>query len=583
MLAAILAFSAAATTMSMTSPAAAQSADSRMDWWREARFGMFIHWGLYAITAGEWAEKGVSGVGEWIMYHGKVPANEYKPLANRFNPVQFSAKEWVGIAKAAGMKYIVITSKHHDGFALFNSKDSDFDVMATPFQRDILKELADECRAQGVRLCFYYSIMDWTHPAYSPRRPWDPRPELGQPDMDRYVEYMKGQLTELVTKYGDIGVLWFDGEWEDTWNHERGKDLYEFLRKLKPNLIINNRVDKGRSGMAGLTTGDHVGDFGTPEQEIPGTGLPGVDWESCMTMNDTWGFKKADHNWKSTDTLIHMLIDIASKGGNFLLNVGPTAEGLIPTPSADRLKQMGDWLRVYGESIYGTQAGPFRKRPWGGCTQKPLASGGTRLYLHMVTFPHDNLIDLANLKNKIVRAGVVGREGSIVKVDGKRLAVPNESFDATAGVLYVDIEGKPDVDNTIRQAADGTMALAAADATIHGATARYEHGNQRDNIGFWTNKDDWVSWEFQLAAPGRFKVEVISSCEPTAGGEYTLQIGATQFQVEVGRTNGWSDFRSYAIGEVRLAAAGKVTVSVKPKSVTNALMNLKSVTLIPIR
>ncbi|MEC9307725.1 MAG: alpha-L-fucosidase, partial [Candidatus Neomarinimicrobiota bacterium] len=334
------------------------SNDERMAWWREARFGMFIHWGLYAIPAGEWEDN--TNHAEWIRTTAQIPLEQYDKFVGEFNPVKFNADDWVRMARDAGMKYIVITSKHHDGFSLFNSKYTDYDIMSTPFQRDIMDELANSCRKYGLRICWYHSIMDWHHPDYLPRRSWEKDRGIEGADFDRYIAYMKNQLKELVENYGDIGVLWFDGEWEETWTHGYGQDLYEYVRSLQPNIIINNRGDIGRSGMQGLTRdGGYVGDFGTPEQEIPPMGLPGVDWETCMTMNDHWGYNKNNHNWKSATDLIQKLADIVSKGGNFLLNVGPTAEGLFPQPSIDRLAVIGRWMKLNGEAIHGTMASPF--------------------------------------------------------------------------------------------------------------------------------------------------------------------------------------------------------------------------------
>ncbi|HSI73100.1 MAG TPA: alpha-L-fucosidase, partial [Fimbriimonas sp.] len=374
-----------------------------MTWWREARFGMFIHWGLYAVPAGVWNGKNVPGAAEWLMYTAKVTPAEYEPLQKQFNPVNFNAREWVRTAKGAGMKYIVITSKHHDGFALWHTKQGSWSIENTPFKRDVLKELATAAKQEGIRLCFYHSIMDWHHPDYLPRREWDKR-ETSQANFDRYVSYMKAQLKELLSgDYGDVGILWFDGEWEGTWTHERGVDLYKFVRSLDKDIIINNRVDKGRSGMAGLTQGDHVGDYGTPEQEIPANGFPGVDWESCMTMNDTWGFHQNDHNWKATKTLIQNLVDCASKGGNYLLNVGPNALGEIPQPSVERLAGVGKWLKKNGESIYGTQAGPFpRALPWGRATQRP-----GKLYLHVFD-SSARQIEMPGLQARIKNAYFLG-------------------------------------------------------------------------------------------------------------------------------------------------------------------------------
>jgi alpha-L-fucosidase len=420
-----------------------------MDWWRESRFGLFIHWGLYAVPAGEW--NGSTNHAEWIRESAQIPLKKYDEFVSQFNPVKFNADEWVTLAKEAGMKYIVITSKHHDGFCLFDSKETDFNIMSTPFKRDILKELSDACAKQGMTLCFYHSIMDWHNPDYLPRREWETdRPTTGA-DFEKYISYLKNQLNELLTNYGKIGVLWFDGEWETTWTHERGKELYQYLRKMRPDLIINNRVDKGRTNMAGMTSDStFYGDFGTPEQEIPSMGLPGVDWESCMTMNDHWGYNKNDQNWKSSEDLVRKLIDIASKGGNFLLNIGPTSDGVFPDPSIDRLKDMGDWMKTNGESIYGTQASPFQKVEWGRCTQK-IRGMETILYLHIFDWPKDGKIVIPGLKNKIVRAYALNdtekKKLSVGNTDGEvSVSVCNSTKSNYATVIVLEIKGKPVVD-----------------------------------------------------------------------------------------------------------------------------------------
>jgi alpha-L-fucosidase len=419
--------------------------EERMQWWHEARFGMFIHWGLYAIPAGEWKGQKIPGLGEWIMNNAKIPVSEYEKLAGEFNPVKFDAEQWVQIAKNAGMKYIVITSKHHDGFCMWDSKVTNYDIMdATPFKRDVLKELSEACKKNGIRLCFYYSIMDWHNPdAQAPFYPNYNNSKLSNPNFSRYVEdYMKPQIKELITNYGPLGVLWFDGEWVGDWTEAMGKDMYNYVLGIQPDIIVNNRVGKGRKGLAGFSDSQEpVGDFGTPEQRIPAKGLPGVDWESCMTMNDTWGYKSYDNNWKSTEDLIRKLVDISSKGGNFLLNVGPTAEGLIPEPSVERLATIGEWLKVNGESIYGVSASPLGEVPWGRCTAKP-----GRLYLHVFDWPTDSKLEVPGLKNAVTKAYLLADEKhtglEVARKDENTLVItmPPEAPDKINTVIVLEIK-----------------------------------------------------------------------------------------------------------------------------------------------
>lgn len=427
-----------------------QEKDARMAWFHEARFGLFVHWGLYSVPAGEW--DGKKNYGEWFMEETHMPLSEYEKFASQFNPVKFDAREWVRIAKDAGVRYLVITSKHHDGFGMYRSGLTDWCIKSTPFQRDPLKELAAACKDAGIVFCFYHSIMDWHHPDWGMRRKWNDK-ATGTPDMDRYTDYMKGQLKELITGYGPLGILWFDGEWEKPWTHERGVDLYNYVRSLQPSIIVNNRVGKGRSGMQGMDKGQSVGDYGTPEQEIPATGFgPGVAWESCMTMNNHWGYNKNDQNWKSAKTLVQNLINCASKGGNYLLNVGPTSEGLIPAPSVERLADMGAWMRVNGESIYGTTASPFPKLAWGKCTQRasaPAQGQPGKLYLHVFDWPKDGVLGVP-LANHAVNAYLLANRSLPLKIavregQGLSLTVPSEAPDAIATVIVLEIEGVPQV------------------------------------------------------------------------------------------------------------------------------------------
>lgn len=402
--------------------------EDRMQWWNDAKFGLFIHWGVYAVPAGFYQEKPVAGIGEWIMNRGKIPVAEYKEYAKQFNPVKYDPEAWVKLAKEAGMKYLVITSKHHDGFALFDSKVTDWDVVdATPYGKDLLKPLAEACRKEGIKLGFYYSqAQDWNHPGGAASGGhWDPAQEG---DMDEYLEKIAmPQVKEILSNYGGLDILWWDTP--TNMNPERAQKFLPIIADY-PNLITNNRLGGGIDG-----------DTETPEQYIPATGYPGRNWEVCMTMNDTWGFKSDDHNWKSTKDLILKLSDIVSKGGNFLLNVGPTAEGEIPEPSIERLKEVGQWMKVNGDAIYGTQASPFPYLPWGRATLK-----GQKLYLHVVQWPEDGVLKLP-LRNNAFNPKLLADPGRKLEVknstDHVEVVVPGTSPDKWLSVIELEFEGVP--------------------------------------------------------------------------------------------------------------------------------------------
>lgn len=352
--------------------------DPRLDWWRDAKFGMFIHWGLYAIPAGVWNGEAIPGIGEWIMLRARIPVAEYEKLAADFNPVKFDAAEWVSLAKRAGQQYLVITSKHHDGFCLFDSAVTDYDIVdATPFKRDVLKELSAECQKQGIKLGFYYSqTQDWHHPD-GDGNDWDY--DESQKDFDGYIRnYVADQVRELLTNYGPIGIIWFDTPKGIT--TEQSQFLLDLVHEIQPACLVCGRLGNG------------LGDYASAnDNHIPGS-LVDLDWETPATINDTWGFKSDDHNWKSTEDLIRKLVDIVSKGGAYLLNVGPTAEGIIPQPSVERLEAMGKWLAVNGESIYGTRPGPIQGMDGYRTTQKD-----GKLYLHVFDWPQDGTLSLPNL------------------------------------------------------------------------------------------------------------------------------------------------------------------------------------------
>lgn len=380
--------------------AAKKEQDQRMAWWREARFGMFVHWGLYAIPAGAW--NGATHHGEWIRDTAQIPLQQYDRLQAQWNPTAFDADAWAQLAAAAGMKYLVLTSKHHDGFCLYPSGFTDWDVAGSKNGRDIVGELARACAKHGVKFCTYHSIMDWHHPDYLPRRPWEAATRSADgADFRRFESYLHAQVTEIVQRYRPA-VMWFDGEWESTWTHQHGLRLWSLCRALAPEMIVNNRVDVHRAGMNGFSMAEGaLGDFHTPEQEIPANGLPGQDWESCMTMNGHWGWNAADGSWKSTTALLHNLIDIASKGGNYLLNVGPRADGTFPPEAVERLQGIAAWMKVCGEAIHGTTASVFDPLPWGRCTVKTNGDT-TTLYFHVFDWPRDGELTLPPFANDVV-------------------------------------------------------------------------------------------------------------------------------------------------------------------------------------
>jgi alpha-L-fucosidase len=418
--------------------------DERIQWWRESKFGMFIHWGPYAVIGGERGKQIAKGGAEWAMDKLDYTIEEYEKIPSIFNPELFDADEWVAMAKEAGMKYIVITSKHHDGFGLWDSKVSDYDIMdASPFKRDIIKELSVASKKAGIKFGVYYSIVDWHH--QQAQGNLFPNYNAGQKDQSvvnpefpqYYKNYLKPQVKELLTNYGDIDIVWFDGDWIADYTTEMGKELYSFIRDIQPNTIVNNRVDKGRNGMEGMDKeGVFAGDFGTPEQEIPATGIDS-DWEACMTMNGSWGYKPSDTNWKSSEVLIQNLIDIVSKGGNYLLNIGPDGYGRFPSESIRRLADMGAWTKANGEAVYGVTGSPFNRPDWGRYTKKEGV-----IYAHVFDWPKDGKL-VVNSDINIKKASLLIDPTSNLEskiIDGKlTILLPENAPDDIATVIKITL------------------------------------------------------------------------------------------------------------------------------------------------
>jgi alpha-L-fucosidase len=545
--------------------------DARMGWWREAKFGMFIHWGVYSVPAGTYNGKQIGGIGEWIMNRGKIPCAEYQAYAKQFNPVKYDPDAWVRLAKRAGMKYMVITSKHHDGFTLYPSAVTNWGIGITPYGKDVLKPLAQACRGQGMKLGFYYSqAQDWNNGGAG--NGWDP---ANQRSMDEYIAQVAvPQVKEILTGYGEFpAILWWDTP--HNMNAERAKPLIDLL-KLKPGIIHNNRLGGGFKG-----------DTETPEQHIPATGFKDRDWEVCMTMNDTWGFKSYDQNWKPVDDLIQKLCDIASKGGNFLLNVGPTAEGEIPQPSIERLEAVGRWMDVNGESIYGTVASPFHKLPWGRCTRK-VRDGATTLYLHVFDWPKDGKLPVTGLKSKIKSASLLAGGAELKAVaggDGVTVMLPETAPDKAASVVKLEIDGALDVEAiTLVQEKDGKIGLDVNYAELnnpgYGAHMKVQPQGGKSNLGFWTDARAWVQWTFTVSKPGAFVV----STEVAGPDKSAFQWGVDgkMASAAIEPTGQYDAFKPIELGRIAIDAAGTHRLAIKPVAEGWKPVNVRAVTLTPV-
>ncbi|CAA6692132.1 MULTISPECIES: alpha-L-fucosidase [unclassified Lentimonas] len=547
----------------------------RIKRWEEARFGLFLHWGPQ--KAG----------GEAVISN---------KVLSQFNPVKFDAEEWVLTAKELGFRYIVITSKHHSGFCIFDSAYTDHDIVdATPFKRDPLKELADACAKHDMLLGFYYSVWDIKHPDYTG--------EIGSPNYARYHQYMLDQTEELLTKYGPVVTLWLDGEWVNSWTVERAMEYRDHIRALQPEIMLVDRVGQRRVG---------DGDYGSSENFVPYIGENwSRPWESCQKFDGGWFWKGRDTS-QSLNWALRNLFDTVSRGGNFLMNMGPTPEGLLPPVSVKKLKPLGQWLAANGDCVYGTQRGPHYLLGWGTSTRR-----GNTLYYQVFDWPKDGTLIIPGLNVGKPNAGIqaisyLNHEASVsFEQVGQDVHVqlPSKPVDPLLTVLKVELTGEPIVSNAIRPLGKplrpqtgnsklrvGDYFLSAAFAKIHGDTLHFSLGSgagaQRENLKGWTNPSDWAEWTLQVDEPGRYNVKV-NYYSWMQSGRFAVEVAGHSFEhtVQAGKLKGKQSPlkagpQSVTLGQVEFEAPGTYQLSVKALEITpeaikygQGLMGLKDVIL----
>jgi alpha-L-fucosidase len=550
---------------------------------------MFIHWGPYSVLGGEWNGKRIEqgDIAEWIMQRFQIPLAEYRKVAAAFDPAQFHAREWVALAKNAGMKYLVITAKHHDGFAMFDSEVSGYNIVDyTKFGRDPLKELSEACAEAGIKFCVYYSHReDWENP-YAYGNTWDfdtsqtsldamDHPELFRKYLD---DKALPQLKELLTHYGPLGIVWFD---RGMYTPEQGKEFADLVHALQPNCLVNGRV--------GHYDQELLGDY----QSLTDNGMPvgGIEeaWETPQTLNDTWGFSKFDQNWKSAGDIIKRMVAVVSKGGNYLLNVGPTGEGIIPGPSVKILRSVGEWMNKNSESIYGTSPSPFPVEfPWGFCTRK-----GDLLYLHVFDWPVDGILKLEGLNNRIRNAYMLTDKAGKLNVNRDKsgqwlISLPESRPDTINSVVVSQIAGPPDIDPLVVQQKGGEpVVLDYLTASTQGkAVKRFNRKGEEGqfHISKMEGPEDAVEWHVKMVNPGMYDVSITYAAIP--GWEncsYRVSAGKEQIMGMVKSGQGWHEYKTEKIGRMRVSKKGEILFRLYPeRQLDHYLMYFRSLKLVPI-
>jgi alpha-L-fucosidase len=557
-----------------------------LNWFSSAKFGLFIHWGLYSELGGKWKDSSYYGSGEWIMQRAKAPAGEYAKVATSFNPTGFNAAQWAARAKAAGIKYLVITAKHHEGFSMFDSKVTDFDIVdATPYHKDPMKELADACRKEGLQFGFYYSqFLDWHEPDGGGNN-WDFKNR--KKDYRHYYQSKSiPQLKELLNNYGPLGIIWFD--MPGGLSEQETKQMIDSLKAIQPSCLFSSRVGHG--------LGDYI-DFG--DSELPPTPIEGA-WESIYTHNDSWGYIRHDMNFKSPAEIIRLLSNVASKGGNLMLNVGPDGKGEWPAYSIKYLEETGKWLQQYGESIYGTTHGSIPAQPWGVTTSKP-----GKLFLHVWQLPDNGQLRVPGLTARINSVKLLGTAIALPwkqSADETVITLPGEWPDKRNTVIQVEYSGQqPDYSQLRTQTVSRHYPQADISAiwAIYNGNAYTKQYTFSHYFGDWKHENcatgmvtasDAIIFPLEVQDEGDYKVILDYACEPAnAGQQGTVTLLGQRlpfFTLATGVQNSHRPmiFIQHPVGIIHIEKPGKQNLTIRPvEGNRQALFQLKRIILEPVK
>ncbi|MBO9673113.1 MAG: alpha-L-fucosidase [Sphingobacteriaceae bacterium] len=582
-----LAFCALAQTQPYEGvPGWTSTKDRRMEWFKEARFGMFIHWGLYSAAEGYWKNKKYTQhYAEWIQNWAGVSSTEYAAvLKPKFTAAKFKPRYWAKLAKEAGMRYMVLTARHHEGFTLYNSKEPyainnsiTGGTNISPKGRDLYGETIAAFKDQGLKTGAYYSLLDWQHPDSYHTMGRSKSPGEVKPEHQVYKNYLYNQIRELSTNYGKMDVLWVDFSAKNNEGEAWGtKRILTDLIKWQPDVIINNRFWDGLE--------NKNGDIGTPEKYIPSTGLPGMDWEVNHTINESYGYSAHDKNWKSYDKMMRLFLETVSKGGNFLLNIGPDREGSIPDTAVNILRQIGEWMKVNKEAIYGTTASPFQKMDWGFCTQKP-----GKLYLEVFDMPKDGQIKLP-LSNRINSAYALKNRDAKLNVSNldkaKAISLPNHFKGKLPMVIVLEITGKPEVSlqpgptkNT------NNIVLLANQAELRNEKGIKKGINDGGVNPSWIDINDYLTWDLKIQKPGKYKVLIQYRTKEPIEGTWGISLDKTNFEMRINEDTPGNKQKDVGVLTVSQNAIGMTSLTLEMKLISlksDSMIELSNITLIPL-